>query len=104
MEYSTLKQRALMISSLFDKQNLKKGQQIWDHSAVMAGFVGDVGDLSKLVMAKSNLRHKEDIDKALAHELSDCLWSIIVLADKLKIDLPKEFMKTMDSIEQKINK
>ena len=82
MEYSTLKQRALDISRLFDKQNLKKRQQIWDYSAVMAGFVGDVGDLSELIMAKNNFRHKEDIDKALAHELSDCLWSIIVLADK----------------------
>ncbi|MEZ6330670.1 MAG: MazG nucleotide pyrophosphohydrolase domain-containing protein [Candidatus Saccharimonadales bacterium] len=68
----------------------------------MAGFVGDVGDLSKLIMAKNNLRSKDNVDEALAHELSDCLWSLLVLADKLGIDLDQAFIKTMDSLEQKL--
>ncbi len=104
MDYRLLQKRAIEISELFDSQNINNNQKIWDASAVMSGFVGDVGDLSKLIMAKNNLRTKENVDTALAHELSDCLWSILVLADKLKIDLPKEFMSTMDSIEQKILK
>ena len=103
MDYSLLQERAKEISDLFDSQNINKNQKVWDITAVMSGFVGDVGDLSKLIMAKNNLRTKENIDDGLAHELSDCLWSILVLADKLKIDLPKSFMQTMDSIEQKIS-
>lgn len=102
MDYTTLQDRAMEISSLFDKLNIQKGQQIWDSQAVMSGFVGDVGDLSKLIMAKNNLRSKDDIDERLAHELSDCLWSILVLASKLDIDLANSFMKTMDSIELKL--
>lgn len=69
----------------------------------MAGFVGDVGDLSKIIMAKHGLRAMEDVDTKLAHELSDCLWSVLVLADKYNIDLSKEFTKTMDSLDKKID-
>lgn len=102
MKYDELKDRAIEISNLYDKLNKQKGQKIWDSQAVMAGFVGDVGDLSKLIMAKNNLRSKDNVDEKLAHELSDCLWSILILASKLDIDLAHSFMKTMDSIELKI--
>ena len=69
----------------------------------MAGFVGDVGDLSKIIMAKHGLREMDNVDDKLAHELSDCLWSILVLADKFNVDLVSQFMATMDSLENKID-
>ena len=68
----------------------------------MQGFVGDVGDLMKLVMAKSGIRTVPDADRKLAHELSDCLWSILVLARLYDVDLEREFLRTMDGIEQKL--
>lgn len=67
----------------------------------MSGFVGDVGDLSKIIMAKHSLREMDDIDAKLARELSDCLWSVLVLADNYKIDLAAEFQKTMNELDKK---
>ena len=69
----------------------------------MSGFVGDVGDLSKIIMAKHGLRAMDDVDAKLAHELADCLWSVLVLADKYKIDLADEFMKNMEGLEKRIS-
>lgn len=69
----------------------------------MAGFVGDVGDLSKIIMAKHGLRAMDDVDTKLAHELSDCLWSILVIASRHEIDLATEFMKTMDQLDTRID-
>ena len=103
MDYNSLKDKALQISNLYDRLNKQRGQQVWDSQAVMAGFVGDVGDLSKLIMAKNNLRSKDDIDEKLAHELSDCLWSILVLADKLGIPLDIAFMSTMNELQQNVS-
>jgi hypothetical protein len=65
----------------------------------MQGFVVDVGDLMKLVMAKSGIRQAEDVDKKLAHELSDCLWCVLVLSKMYGLDIEKEFMKTMDELD-----
>ncbi len=71
----------------------------------MSGFVGDVGDLSKLIMAKRGLRSDvdDDIDDKIAHELADCLWSVCVLADKYNVNLEAAFLKTMDELDERLS-
>jgi len=49
---------------------------------------------------KPGARPIADVDRKLAHELSDCLWSVLVLAKLYGCDLEKEFLKTMDELEQ----
>lgn len=101
MTYEELLQRAVEIRAKYDELNAKRGIP-WNEQNLMSGFVGDVGDLSKIIMAKHGLRAMDDIDAKLAHELSDCLWSVLVLADKYKIDLASEFIKTMDGLDKRI--
>ena len=69
----------------------------------MLGYMKDIGDLAKLVQAKEGIRPVENVDDALAHELSDCIWSAIVLADKYGVDLEKSFTKTMDELEGRLS-
>lgn len=94
-------EEALKVKSLYHEKNKNDGHDTWDVSAYLQGFVGDVGDLSKLLMAKQNFRDKENLDEKLAHELSDCLWSIMVIADELNIDLEKSFVGTMKELESR---
>lgn len=101
MEYKDLLKRAVEIRAQYDALNASRGVT-WNEQNLMSGFVGDVGDLSKIIMAKHGLRSMDDVDAKLAHELADCLWSVLVLADKYKIDLASEFMKTMDGLEKRI--
>lgn len=103
MNIEDLQKRALEIRSKYDALNEKKRGVTWNEQQLMAGFVGDVGDLSKIIMAKHGLRAMDDIDAKLAHELSDCLWSVLVLAGKYDIDLSKEFMRTMDELDTRID-
>jgi NTP pyrophosphatase (non-canonical NTP hydrolase) len=95
--------RALEIRVKYDKLNQVKRGVTWNEQQLMAGFVGDVGDLSKIIMAKHGLRDMDDIDAKLAHELSDCLWSVLVLAGKYNINLSSEFQKTMDGLDARID-
>jgi NTP pyrophosphatase (non-canonical NTP hydrolase) len=44
------------------------------------------------------------LDEKLAHELADCLWSVLVLADRLGVDLGAAFAATMSDLEQNIRK
>jgi NTP pyrophosphatase (non-canonical NTP hydrolase) len=104
MEFETIVKRALEIREKYDQLNESQRGVRWNEQQFMAGFVGDVGDLSKIIMAKHGLRAMDDIDDKLAHELSDCLWSILVIASKYKIDLASEFMKTMDGLDERIHK
>ena len=102
MTFEEISARALEIREKYDKLNQTKRGVIWNEQQLMAGFVGDVGDLSKIIMAKHGLREMDDVDAKLAHELSDCLWSVLVLAKKYDIDLAGEFMKTMDGLDNRI--
>ncbi len=100
MEFSQLADRALQIRQSFAAYEQRRTGRTWTREEIMQGFVVDVGDLMKLVMAKAGARHVEGVDAKLAHELSDCLWSVLVLAKLYDIDLEKEFLKTMDELER----
>ncbi len=67
----------------------------WSREEIMLGFLGDVGDLAKLVQGKEGVRPRADLDEALAHELADCLWCVLTLADAYGVDLEDAFTRTM---------
>lgn len=103
MNLDDLQKRAIEISDKYDLLNKQQRNITWNEQQLMAGFVGDVGDLSKIIMSKQGLRAMEDIDQKLAHELSDCLWSVLVLASKYRINLTTEFQKTMNELDERID-
>lgn len=102
MTIEELQARSVEVAAKYKQKNENDGHVKWDASAYMAGFVGDVGDLSKLIMARSNLRHIDDVDSKIAHELSDCLWSVLVLAHHLDVDIEKEFTNTMKELDARL--
>lgn len=99
MELKELTEKAKEIKQKYAAKNQKQ----WGVAEYTQGFVGDVGDLSKLILAKNEFRSIADVDAKLAHELADCLWSILVIADELGIDLEKEFVKTMGELSERFN-
>ena len=103
MNYQDLQKAAVHVREKYNELNVRDNGGPWDGNKLMAGFVGDVGDLSKIIMAKSGYRAMDDIDDKLKHELADCLWSVLVLADYYKIDLETEFVRTMNELEGEIN-
>ena len=102
MELKDITERALEIKARYTELNIQKYGRDWSTEETAQGFVGDVGDLMKLVMAKSNIREITNVDTKLAHELSDCLWSVLVLANEYNIDIEKNFLETMDLLEKKL--
>lgn len=101
MEIKDLQKRAMEVRekfSQFEKQNAKE----WGNSEIMEGFVGDVGDLMKLVMAKEGKRKIEKVDEKLKHELADCLHCILVLSNNYQVDIEKIFLDTMNDVELRL--
>jgi NTP pyrophosphatase (non-canonical NTP hydrolase) len=93
---------AINIKELYAKKNKADGNKAWGVAEFTQGFVGDAGDLVKLIMAKEGYRHKDNIDEKIAHELADCLWSILIIANELNIDLEEAFEKTMKELKEKL--
>ncbi len=102
MSLHELQARAVEIQQLYFRLNERKRGRRWTNEETMLGFVGDVGDLAKLVMAQEGARDAPGGRAALAHELADCLWSVLVLAHAYEIDLESSFQSTMRELEQLI--
>ena len=103
MEFENIIKRALEFREKYGQYEREKSGREWTGPEILQGFVGDVGDLSKLILAKEGRRDIQDVDAKLAHELSDCLWSIIVLADKYDVNLEQSFLKTMDELDGRLD-
>jgi NTP pyrophosphatase (non-canonical NTP hydrolase) len=102
MEFQALLQRAIQIREQYAVLERRQYGRSWSKTDIALGFVGDVGDLVKLVMAENGRRNIPDTRSKLAHELADCLWSILVLAHLHDVDLEEAFLQTMDALEQHI--
>jgi NTP pyrophosphatase (non-canonical NTP hydrolase) len=92
------------VAVAYDQVNKQQGRGAWTVDNYMAGLVGDVGDLSKLVMAKSGYREIADVDGRLSHELADCLWSLLLIADELEIDLAVAFKDSMETLVHRVRR
>jgi len=103
MDLKQLTAKAIEIKELYTKLNIKNCNKPWGASEYMQGLVGDVGDLSKLIMAKGNYRYIDAVDEKITHELSDCLWAILVIANELKVDIGHEFLSSMDKLRDQIS-
>lgn len=99
MNLDELRDRARRVHDLYDELNLAHRGRVWTREEFMLGFVGDVGDLAKLVMAAEGARDIPGGKAALEHELADCLWSVLILADKYDIDLEAAFGRTVAELE-----
>ena len=99
MEFSFLAERALEVRQQYAEWERRKYGRTWTREEIALGLVGDVGDLAKLVQAREGVRDIPDARGKLAHELADCLWSVLVLAGLYDVELEQAFLQTMDELE-----
>lgn len=98
MNFCDLNEAALELNHLYERLEVKRWGRVWSTQELALGFMGDVGDLAKLVQAHAGVRTIDDHQAKLGHELSDCLWSIMVLAHKCGVDLEAEFFRNTREI------
>jgi NTP pyrophosphatase (non-canonical NTP hydrolase) len=104
MEFQNIIDRAMTVRNYYEAKERQLYGLPWTKEDITLGFVGDVGDLAKLILAENGKRTIPDSKEKLEHELADCLWSIIVLSKYHDVDLETSFLKTMDELESHLRK
>jgi NTP pyrophosphatase (non-canonical NTP hydrolase) len=100
MEFQKIIERAIEIRKQYEEKEKQLYGSSWTSEEIALGFIGDVGDLAKLVIAENGKRNISNSKDKLAHELSDCLWSVIVLSQIHGVDLESSFINTMNDLEK----
>ncbi|WP_421931108.1 MazG nucleotide pyrophosphohydrolase domain-containing protein [Phenylobacterium sp.] len=101
-DFKDLDDRAWSVRELYAQLETERYGRPWSREEVALGFVGDVGDLAKLVQAAEGVRAIPDAKAKLAHELADCLWSVMTLARLYEVDLEGSFLSTMNELEARL--
>jgi len=102
MRFADLSARAAQVRDLYVRLETERYGRPWTREEILLGFVGDVGDLAKLALAAEEVRAIPDAKAKLAHELADCLWSLMTLARLHEVDLEASFFATMDELEARL--
>jgi NTP pyrophosphatase (non-canonical NTP hydrolase) len=100
MEFQRIVDRAMKIRKLYEQKEKQLYGSPSTSEEIALGFVGDVGNLAKLISAENGRRNILNSKEKLEHELADCLWSIIVLSNLHDVELEKSFVETMDRLEK----
>lgn len=78
----------------------------WSTTDLVSGLMTDVGDLAAAIQRVQGRRPARDIPpmEELEHELGDCLWVLLVLAERFNTELDAAFDSTMVSIDSWLNR
>ncbi len=104
MEFEKIIQHALEIRKKYAELEKKKYGAEWDNKRLVDGAGKDFKGLSDLILSKENGQEPENFVAKISHELSDCLWAVLVIADRYSIGVEESFLKTMDELEKRIDK
>lgn len=92
-----LERKAMEIHQRYSDLEKKNNRQPWDAGKLANGFKKDVTDLIHILEQQSLDERK------LNHELGDCLWSVLVIARRLNVDIEKAFWTTMGELDNRLN-
>ena len=99
-ELADARDRALEVRALYEILERRLNGKVWSDHDLMLGFSNDVGYIGRLLLAHEGTWGIDgDPAAELEHKLSESLWWIFVLADRLGIDMTGAFNKTMDTIQ-----
>jgi phosphoribosyl-ATP pyrophosphohydrolase len=103
MEIKDLQKTVLSIREKYSEYEKSEYGKSWSTKDITMGLVGDVGDLVKLVMAKEGVRREENIGDKLAYEITNCIWSLLVIADKYDLDLEKVLVDSLERMDNNLD-
>lgn len=88
------------IDNKYQEMDQERLGRIWTNTEFLAACSTDWGELVEGIMKLEGLRSGDADKDAVRHELADMLWALIVLSDRLDIDLASSFLETMSELKK----
>jgi len=78
---------------------------VWTTEEDMLAFATDIGALGRLVMAaEGRWVYNGEVQPDLRSKLAECLWWILVLSDRLGVDITEAFTSFIDRLDNDLTK
>jgi hypothetical protein len=105
VDFAAATARARHIRGLYKQVEERLHGNAWTTQEVMIGYLYDIGQLGRLIMAaEERWLHEGDVPRELEDKLSECLWWVLVLADRLGVDISNAFTAKMNDLDRQLTK
>lgn len=99
-DFSSAIESSMQVRRLYHELEKRNHGAAWTKQEDVIGFVYDVGELGRMVMAaEGRWVHPGELGKDLGDKLSECLWWLFVLSERLGVDLNAAFASKLSELE-----
>lgn len=95
---------ARQLDALYQAKDIKRMGRPWSLSEFFSQCSADWGELAEQVGRFEGFRPGSYDRHAAEHELGDLLWALMVIADRMGIDLGKAFLETASGLSSELQK
>ncbi len=97
-----LMEQACTIRAGYHRLEEKHHGSRWTVEEDALAFLTDAALVGRLAMAQQQRWPASNSEGQLEHKLAECLWWLMVLAERMEIDLPAALHTFLDTTEQKV--
>ncbi len=102
-DFKKIIERSLEIRKKYHALELTHHGSKWTVEEDALAFLTDAGLIGRNVMSQQQRWPKANTDTELEHKLGESIWWLIVLADRMEIDLEEAIEKFLSKTEQLMN-
>jgi hypothetical protein len=103
MDFSKIIKRSIAIRESYHKLERQYHKNEWSVEEDALAFLTDAGLVGRLTMSQQERWPKGgDTASELEHKLSECIWWLIVLAERMDIDIEKSLDGFLSKLEKQL--
>lgn len=105
IDFTAATEQAVRVRRFYQQLEEHNHNGAWTTEEDMLAFTTDIGALGRLVMAaEGRWVYDGEVKSELTNKLAECLWWILVLSDRLGVNMTEAFTSFMDKLERDLAK
>jgi len=103
MKLSEAVERSIKIRELYHKLEREYHENEWTIEEDALAFLTDAGLVGRLTMSQQGRWPKVgETESELEHKLGECIWWLIILAERMDINISESFENFLSTTENKL--
>lgn len=104
MTIEEIQARSLKLRNKYHELELQQNKKVWTVEEDALAYLTDAALVGRHTMSQQNIWKKENTNTELEHKLGENIWWLIVLADRMDIDIKVAIENFLTKTEKLLDK
>ncbi|WP_080904778.1 30S ribosomal protein S15 [Parabacteroides sp. Marseille-P3160] len=102
-DFAEIIQRSKLIRSKYHQLEKLHHESEWSIEEDALAFLSDAGLIGRYTMAQQGRWPANNSNAELQHKLGECIWWLIILAERMDINIDEALEKFLSDTEKRLN-